>query len=77
MEEIQEFVNEILENENAKPLQNLDDLLIDSELDSFGYAILWIELQEKYKCFSVEYVNEIDYEVYTLRDLVERIQNGS
>ncbi|QDF28991.1 hypothetical protein [Halarcobacter anaerophilus] len=77
MSEIIETINRILVEENAKPLKNENDLLIDSELDSFGYAILWIELNEEYKCFPVEYVNEIDYETYKLKDLIERIQNAS
>jgi acyl carrier protein len=77
MKDIIEKVNEILVSENAKPLEDENDLLIDSELDSFGYVILWIELNEEYKCFSVEYVNEIDYDSYKLKDLIQRIQNAS
>jgi acyl carrier protein len=75
MKDIIEKVNEILVSENAKPLEDENDLLIDSELDSFGYVILWIELNEEYKCFPVEYVNEIDYDSYKLKDLIQRIQN--
>lgn len=75
MKDIIEKVNEILVSENAKSLEDENDLLIDSELDSFGYAILWIELNEEYKCFPVEYVNEIDYDSYKLKDLIQRIQN--
>lgn len=75
MKDIIEKVNEILVSENAKSLEDENDLLIDSELDSFGYAILWIELDEEYKCFPVEYVNEIDYDSYKLKDLIQRIQN--
>jgi hypothetical protein len=70
-------VNNILTSENANALKNKDSLLIDSGLDSFGYAVLWIELNEKYQCFSVEYVNEIDYDNYRLRDIIERVKNAS
>ncbi|MFY9075345.1 hypothetical protein OZZ08_10300 [Malaciobacter mytili] len=77
MKDIIEKVNEILVSENAKSLEDENDLLIDSELDSFGYAILWIELNEEYKCFPVEYVNEIDYDSYKLKDLIQRIQNAN
>mgnify|MGYP000182763278 CR=1 FL=1 len=77
MNEIIEKVNEILVSENAKALEDENQLLTESELDSFGYAILWIELNEEYKCFSVEYVNEIDYETYTLKDLIKRIEDAS
>lgn len=77
MKDIIEKVNEILVSENAKSLEDENDLLIDSELDSFGYAILWIELNEEYKCFPVEYVNEIDYDSYKLKDLIKRIENAN
>lgn len=77
MNEIIEKVNEILVSENAKALEDENQLLTESELDSFGYAILWIELNEEYKCFSVEYVNAIDYETYKLKDLIKRIEDAS
>lgn len=74
--EIKKFINTILENENAKAI-NEDDLLIASELDSFGYAILFIELDEKYNCFDKEYINNINYKTITLRDLCDRIENAN
>lgn len=77
MQDIIDKVNEILVTENAKPLEDKNDLLINSELDSFGYIILWIELNEEYKCFPVEYVNEIDYDSYKLKDLIKRIENAN
>lgn len=77
MEQIIEKVNEILTRENAKILKDKEQLLIESALDSFGYAILWIELNEVYKCFQVEYVDKIDYQSYRLKDLIKRIENAN
>lgn len=77
MEEIIEKVNEILTSENAKELESEEQLLTQSDLDSFGYAILWIELNEEYGCFDVEYVNSIDYETYRLGDLIKRVEDES
>ena len=70
--QIKEEVNQILLRENAKSI-DYENLLIDSELDSLGYAILWLTLEEKYKCLNVEYVDAIDYKVYTLNDLIEKV----
>jgi acyl carrier protein len=67
------FINKILVIENAKAIQE-DNLLIDSELDSFGYAILFIEIDEKFNCFDKEYLNSIDYKTYTMKDLLNRIE---
>ena len=74
--DIKLFVNKILVTENAKEIQE-KDLLINSELDSFGYAILFIELDDKYKCFNKEYLDGIDYNFYTLNDLINRIKQCS
>lgn len=76
MEDIKQKVNEILESENAIPLEDENSLLTESELDSFGYAVLWIELNEEYECFDVEYVNSINYEEYRLKDLIQRVKDG-
>ncbi len=69
-----EFINKILTTENAKAIKE-EDLLTNSELDSFGYAILFIELDEKFGGFDKEYLNNIDYKTYTMKDLLDRIEN--
>lgn len=78
--EILKEINKILVEENAKPIKE-DDLLISSELDSFGYAILFTELNEKYNCFGKNFQigrkfedgEDIDYAVYKAKDLIDRI----
>lgn len=69
-----DFINNILVTENAKAIKE-EDLLVSSELDSFGYAILFIELDEKFGGFDKEYLNNIDYKTYTMKDLLDRIDN--
>ncbi len=78
--ELLKEINKILVEENAKPIKE-DDLLISSELDSFGYAILFTELNEKYNCFGKNFQigrkfkdgEDIDYAVYKAKDLIDRI----
>lgn len=69
-----EFINKILTTENAKAIKE-EDLLTNSELDSFGYAILFIELDDKFGGFDKEYLNNIDYKTYTMKDLLDRLEN--
>jgi len=71
-DEVKEFVNKIIKREHGKEI-DFDDLLTDSELDSFGYIILTTELEDKYKCFMI-FEEEIDYETYRLITIVETIK---
>lgn len=71
-EKILNELNKILVTENAKEISE-SNLLTDSELDSFGYAMLFIELNENYNCFDKEYLNSINYKSYTAKDLIDRI----
>lgn len=68
------LINKIFITENAKAIEE-DNLLTDSGLDSFGYAILFIELDEKFNCFDKDYLNNIDYSYYKMKDLLNRIEN--
>lgn len=71
-----DFINDVLVTENAKAIAE-DNLLTDSELDSFGYAVLFITLEAdlNLNCFEKEYLNSIDYKTYTMKDLLNRIEN--
>ena len=73
-------INEIITQEHGEILKE-DNLLADCGIDSFGYAILFMELNEKYNCFgkdwklgtSFEDGENIDYSVYKVKDLIDRI----
>ncbi|WP_418179770.1 hypothetical protein ACNSOO_04710 [Aliarcobacter lanthieri] len=82
---ILEKINKILIEEHGKELRE-DDLLIKSDIDSFGYAIFWLEIQNSYKLFkdevsededrkrNIDFVNGIDYSTYKVKDLIDRIE---
>ncbi len=76
--ELKDFINKILVTENAKAIEE-SNLLIDSGLDSFGYAVLFITLEAdlNLNCFEKEYLNSIEYSNYKLKDLIDRIQQCS
>ena len=70
--EVKDFVNKVIKREHGKEI-DFDDLLTNSEIDSFAYAVLWLELEEKYQCFKIM-EKDIDYKTYKLRDIVESVK---
>ena len=89
--EILKTINEIIKEDfpcNCKYTEiKEDDLLTDSNMDSFGYAMFWLQIAEKYPILKdIEslddkekseainnYVNIIDYKTYKVKDLIDRI----
>ncbi len=71
--ELLDEINKILVEEDAKPIKE-DDLLTYSELDSFGYTMLFFQIDEQYNCFNSSYVNSIDFNKYTGKDLIDKIE---
>ena len=89
-EEILETINKIIKedfpcNWEFKEVAE-NDLLSDSNMDSFGYAMFWMNISQDYKIVKetgnedidnkarIDYVNWIDYKVYTVKDLIDRIE---
>ena len=89
-EEILEKINKIIKedfpcNWEFKEIAE-NDLLSDSNMDSFGYAMFWMNISQDYKIVKetgnedidnkarIDYINWIDYKVYTVRDLIDRIE---
>ncbi len=73
--EIKNFVNKVIEREHGKELEE-NDLFTECQIDSFGYALLWLEIAQEYKCVTVDYVNTIDYKTYRLIDLIDYIERN-
>lgn len=60
-EEILSFINKIIKIEHGQEIQE-DDLLEKSQIDSFAYAIFWLEIQDKYILkIKRKYKNEDEY----------------
>ena len=90
-QEILEKINKIIEEDYCEawgtynPI-NEENLLTDSLMDSFAYAMFWMNISQDYKIVketgneeidnkaSIDYVNWIDYKVYTVKDLIDRIE---
>lgn len=69
-----ETLNEFLEEENGLPI-TIDSYLLDSDMDSFAYTVFWFKVAEEYGCVDEEYVKNINYNTYEVKELVEKIQN--
>lgn len=75
-EEYKKIINDILVSENARELEE-NELLKDSGLDSFGFIVLYITLDAEYNLnkFDNAYATSIDYNTYTLKDMLDRIED--
>ena len=75
-EEILADINKIIEQEHGKNVTE-DSLLTDCDIDSFGYAILWLEVENILDCtdgqrvFKPKYLNAIDYSTYRVSDIID------
>lgn len=70
-----EFINEIIEDQEGIPV-TIESKLIDSEMDSFSYAFFWAYINDKYPEFTAEYVDTIDYSVYTIKEMIDYHENS-
>lgn len=68
-------INEIIKEQQGKAL-NEENLLTDSEMDSFSYAFFWAYINDEYPEFNNDYVNTINYETYTIKEMINHHENS-
>lgn len=67
------YINETIKSENGNEVQE-ENILPDSNMDSFGYAIFWLSIEQKYgKCFTHDEISKIDYKTLTVKAIIDRI----
>lgn len=72
-ENILDTINEIILEENGSVV-GIDSYLLDSDMDSFAYAVFWFKVDDEFpNCFDKEYIQKIDYVSYTVKELIDRI----
>ena len=70
-QEILEFINNIIEEEHGNRLTE-EQMLIESELDSFGYAVLWTSAEYSIGVkFTAEELNKVDHKTLTVKDMID------
>ena len=68
--EILEFINKIIEEEHGNLITE-DSLLTDSEIDSFGYAMFWLSINQNYGIEEIKGIdNGIDYNTLLVSDVI-------
>ena len=68
--EVLEFINKIIEDEHGNSITE-DSLLTDSEIDSFGYAMFWLSINQKYGIEEIKGIdNGIDYNTLLVSDVI-------
>jgi len=76
MEEVLDFINTTIREEKGSRV-TIASKLIDSELDSFGYTVLFLELDEKYGYFSdipveVDPFSTIDFPTISVEEMITK-----
>ena len=78
--EILEMINTIVEEEHGVRLTE-DNLLTECNIDSFGYAMLWLGIEAKLeevsgieRLLGKEYVDSLSYETFTVKELIDDIE---
>lgn len=75
------MINTIVEEEHGVRLTE-SSLLTECNIDSFGYAMLWLGIESKLeevcgieRLLGKEYVDWLDYETFTVKQLINDIEN--
>lgn len=76
-EEIVKVINEVIyEAGDGETVEvYLGDLLLDAKMDSFAYAVFWIDLSTRLD-FDIEDMEDLDYKTFKIDDIIE-IVNGN
>jgi len=69
-------INKLIRTEHGTKV-SIDSLLKDSGMDSFGFSMVIMELDNKYGCFDNEWFDSNVDDNLTVRTLVERVLNAS
>ena len=77
MDEILNAINEISVAEKGSRVSNLEAMVRDLDLDSFGYTVLMLGLDDKFGLFSdvpegTDPFSTIDWDNITIKELVDR-----
>lgn len=72
-QEVLDFINEAIEEEKGQPV-GMDDMFMDSDLDSLGVSLTLLALDEEFGCLGdLEEAGELrGIDELTVRDLVKK-----
>lgn len=70
-----ETINGIIEAERGIALHE-EQLLTDSNMDSFSYAVFWLTLSDHGISLSDEWIDTLDYDVLKVSNIIDKILEG-
>ena len=75
-EEALAFLNKRIREEHGNPVK-IDNLFIDSQVDSFGMTVIFLDMDDKYHCFNNEWFKTVDWKSTTVESIVKRAVDGN
>jgi len=78
-EEVLGFINDIIVD-NQGEISSEDTVVRESGIDSFGFAVLFLELDDEYDCFDNKYTSSLSSEFtesMTIGFLIDRVEECS
>lgn len=76
MNEILKTLNGFIREEHGNTV-TIESMWKDTMVDSFGTTMVFCDMDTKYECFNKDWLNAVQWETLTIRDIVERVQNES
>lgn len=71
-----ETINSIIEAERGGILTE-EQLLIESGMDSFSYAVFWLTLSDHGISLSDTWIDTLNYDILKVSDIIDKILEGS
>lgn len=78
-DDVLSFINDVI-IENQGELSDEDTVIRESGIDSFGYAMFFLDLDDEYDCFPNEYLDDFTPEEankMTIKHVIDRVMSCS
>lgn len=72
-EKILSYINEVIIDEEGKPVTE-DNLLIDSEADSFGISMILISIDDRFNIWTQEEMEAMDVTTLTVKEILDKVE---
>ena len=72
--DILEWLNDLIMAENGIPITS-NNVLGSSELDSFGYTVFFVDIYDKYECYSRDELKELSIPDIPIINIINRIES--
>lgn len=74
--DVSSSLNRLIKQEHGNTV-NLSDMWIDANVDSFGTTVVFLDMDDKYKCYSNEWFRSVDWTKISIQEIVDKAINES